>query len=74
MYGRLDDIRDLFGETIHENFVRWPEEDMIGADDWVLNFPSGCPSYTWASSDSRARDWIEDRLRWLDRNIDGYPN
>lgn len=74
VFGRLDDIRDLFGETIHENFVRWPEEDMIGADDWVLSFPSGCPSYTWASSDSRARDWIEDRLRWLDRNIDRYPN
>ena|GEM_PF-2986812 len=70
---RLNAIRDLFGETIHENFERWPEQDMIGADDWVLSFPSRCPTYTWDASDARVRDWIDDRLRWMDRNVDDYP-
>jgi len=71
--GRLDAIRDLFGDTIHENFERWPEQDMIGADNWVLSFPSNCPTYNWNDSDARARAWIDDRLRWMDRNIDDYP-
>ena len=69
--GAMDKV---FGDTIHENFERWPEEEMLGADDWVLSFPANCPTYNWNSSDRRVRDWIFDRASWLDRNIDTYPN
>jgi hypothetical protein len=74
LHARLDAIEALLGDTIHENFERWPEQEMIGADNWVLSFPRNCPTYTWDASNDRVQDWIFDRARWLDRHIDEYPN
>lgn len=70
---RLDGIEEHFGDVIFENFDRWPEEEIIDGDDWVLDFASDCPTYTWYGSDAVVRDWIFERVTWIDANIDTFP-
>ena len=59
--------------VIDDNFDRWPEEDIIGGDNWVLAFLNGCPTYTWDDSYQEVEDWVVDRVIWMDNNVDNYP-
>jgi len=70
---RLDAIRLQISQDVEDNFARWPQEDMIGDDDWVLYFSEDCPTYQWVDSDNEARQWINERLQWMDANLDSFP-
>ena len=70
---RIDGFTTLFGTTVDDNFDRWPEQDIVGGDDWVLSFLEGCPTYTWEESRDRAANWLRDRLLWLDDHLDEWP-
>jgi hypothetical protein len=56
-------------ETIADNFERWPQDQIIGGDDWVLPFRESCPTATWDEEHAYVQAWITARLAWMDANI-----
>jgi len=70
---RLDAIKLQIFDDVQANFDRWPQEEMIGEDDWVLDFSEDCPTYQWVDSDAAARQWINERLQWIDTSLDTFP-
>jgi len=70
---RVDAIKLQIFEDVERNFERWPQDEMIGADDWVLDFSEDCPTFSWVDSDAASRQWINERLLWMDANIDSFP-
>jgi hypothetical protein len=70
---RVDGIKAQISDKVQENFDRWPQQEMIGADDWVLDFSEDCPTFSWMDSDAASRQWIYERLLWMDGNIDSFP-
>jgi len=57
---------------IVENFDRWPHDEIIGGDDWVLPFREGCPVDSWKDEHDMVQGWISERLTWMDDNIDNF--
>lgn len=62
----------MTAEGIAENFERWPQDQIIGGDDWVLPFREGCPTGDWAEEDAYVRGWLAERMAWMDANIGGF--
>lgn len=56
-------------ETIAENFERWPQDQIIGGDDWVLPFRESCPTATWDEEHAYVQTWLTERMAWMDANI-----
>lgn len=59
-------------EKIAQNFERWPQDEIIGGDDWVLPFREGCPVATWEEEHDLVQQWLADRLIWMDENIQTF--
>lgn len=59
-------------EAIAANSLRWPHDEIIGGDDWVLQFRNNCPVSSWEEEHEFVTDWISERLIWMDNNIDSY--
>ena len=62
----------MTAEKIAENFARWPQDQIIGGDDWVLPFREGCPTATWDEEHIYVQDWMTARALWMDANIDSF--
>jgi len=70
---RLDGYQaTMTPEQIAANFDRWPMDEIIGGDDWVLPFRNNCPVDTWEEEDALIREWIANRLDWMDQNIQTF--
>ena len=66
---RIDAYRDVMGETVYDNFERWPMEEITfewGGQDWL------CPVASYDEEYDRFRQWVQDRLTWMDANIDTF--
>lgn len=62
-------VETMTPETIEDNFERWPQDQIIGGDDWVLPFRESCPTATWDEEHAYVQAWITARLSWMDANI-----
>ncbi len=62
----------MTAEKIAENFERWPQDEIIGGDDWVLPFREGCPVETWDEEHQVLQEWIAHRVLWMDENIQTF--
>lgn len=62
----------MTAEKIAENFQLWPQDEIIGGDDWVLPFREDCPVESWQEEDEVLRAWITARLFWMDENIQSF--
>lgn len=73
----VDDRVTLYAKTmtlskIHDNFDRWPHDEIIGGDDWVLIFRENCPVSSWEEEHALVQQWLHDRMEWMDQNIDTF--
>jgi hypothetical protein len=69
VHARIDAMDAALAPVAAANFDRWPTEDIIGGDDWVLAILASCPTYTWEEETAEIRAWMIDRMAWLDSNI-----
>lgn len=63
---RIDAYREVLGDTVYDNFERWPMEDITfewDGQDWL------CPVGSYDEEYDRFRAWVEERLTWMDANI-----
>jgi len=67
---RMSGYRALLADKIDTNFERWPIDETIGGDDWVLEILEGCPTPTWEEEYAETQRWIHDRLLWVDAYLD----
>jgi len=63
---RIDDYRTTLGDTVYDNFVVWPIEDIQFGDNQLYPVSSYDEEY------ELVRAWIRDRLVWVDANIADY--
>ncbi len=70
---KLDAIATQLGDDVDLNEARWPVDEMINADTWVLDFSNGCEVYNWDDANAEVREWIRERASWMDNNIDNFP-
>ncbi|PHI19795.1 spore coat protein CotH [Lewinellaceae bacterium SD302] len=63
--GRIDDFLDQMGEAPARNFERWP---ILGEYNWPNSFVGD----TYEEEVGYLRQWILDRLAWIDNNIGDY--
>lgn len=62
-------VETMTAEKIADTFVRWPIDEIIGGDDWVLPFREPCPVATWDEEHMTVQAWISERLLWMDDNV-----
>lgn len=65
-------VETMTPEAITQNFDRWPIDEIIGGDDWVLIFRENCPVETWDEEHELMLMWITERLAWMDENIQDF--
>jgi len=61
-----DSLVDLTAEAQERNFVKWP---VLGVYVWANSHVSS----SHAEEISWLRNWLENRLNWLDNQFDTYP-
>lgn len=67
---RLDTYREVMGDTVHANFETWPFGEIQfcwGGICWL------CPVEDFDAEWARLREWIEERLRWMDAHVGELP-
>lgn len=65
-------VETMTEEAIAANFERWPQDQIIGGDDWVLPFREDCPTATWDEEHLYVQDWLTARITWMDANIETF--
>ncbi|MCF7884999.1 MAG: CotH kinase family protein [Candidatus Marinimicrobia bacterium] len=70
IFARIDSIANLLDEAKDRNFQRW--SNVLGHDIWPN--PSGyAERTTYESEVNYLKNWINDRIDWMDDNINDYP-
>jgi CotH kinase protein/Secretion system C-terminal sorting domain len=62
MIGKVDSLVNVIGEARYRNFQRWP---VIGQYVWPNSFVGN----TYTSEVNFMKDWLLERLAWMDINI-----
>lgn len=65
-------VETMTPEKIADTVARWPIDQIIGGDDWVLPFREGCPVATWDEEHAFVQQWVTARLAWMDANIQTF--
>ena len=60
---RIDSLTNLLSESSARNFVKWP---VLGQPVW----PNQFVGQTYQSEIQYLRNWVQDRVEWLDDNFD----
>jgi hypothetical protein len=63
---RLDFHLDTIADRVADNFVRWPIADIQFLDDQLY------PVASYSEEITLVRQWISDRLEWMDANVATY--
>lgn len=66
---RLDSYRATFGDEVYRNFEIWPIDEIQfcwGGTCWL------CPISSYDQEYERFREWVVQRLAWMDANITTY--
>ena len=66
---RIELYRDVMGDAAHDNFDVWLMEDIEFVWDdtnWL------CPVATYDEEMVRFEEWVEERLAWMDANIENF--
>ncbi len=66
LFNRIDDMDTYVGEAITRNFIRW---DFQGENIWIE--PEPLPLETHEDEVEYMKNWIQERIEWLDLNIPG---
>jgi subtilisin-like proprotein convertase family protein len=66
LHGMIDSMALHLSIAQDRNFVRWP---ILGVYVW----PNGQVPSTYAEAIEQLKEWISERLIWLDENITGEP-
>ncbi len=66
LFHRIDDMNTYVGEAITRNFIRW---DFQGENIWIE--PDPLPLETHEDEVEYMKDWIQERIEWLDLNMPG---
>ena len=66
MAERLDFHLDTIADRVADNFVRWPIADIQFLDDQLYTVSS------YGEEITLVRQWISDRLEWMDANVATY--
>lgn len=61
----VDSLASLLDEAAQRNFQRWP---VLSSYVWPNNFVGA----SYPAEISYLRNWLQDRLRWMDANIAGF--
>ncbi len=61
----LDSHQATLGDAIDRNFETWPIEEI---DFWGYLYPVS----SYAEEDARVRNWIRERLAWMDNAVSTY--
>ncbi|MEM7037526.1 MAG: CotH kinase family protein, partial [Bacteroidota bacterium] len=64
LYGIIDSVVTHLGDAADRNFEQWP---VLGTYLW----PNPATPATYAGEIQNLKDWLADRLAWLDANITG---
>ena len=63
IYSIIDSLTNLIGDAQQRNFTRWP---VLGTRVW----PNDFVGQTYESEISYLKNWLSDRLKWIDDNIE----
>ncbi len=66
LFHRIDDMNSYVGEAITRNFDRW---DFLGQNIWFE--PEPLPLETHEEEVEYMKNWIQERIEWLDLNMPG---
>ena len=66
LFHRIDAMNTYVGEAITRNFIRW---DFQGQNIWIEPYP--LPLETHQEEVEYMKNWIQDRIEWLDLNMPG---
>ena len=66
LFHRIDDMNSFVGEAITRNFDRW---DFLGENIWFE--PEPLPLETHEEEVVYMKNWIQERITWLDLNMPG---
>ena len=66
LFHRIDAMNTYVGEAITRNFIRW---DFQGQNIWIEPYP--LPLETHEEEVEYMKNWIQDRIEWLDLNMPG---
>jgi hypothetical protein len=66
MNERIDGYLEVLGSHVEDNFTRWPIEDI------TFNAHILYPVGSHAEEMAHVREWLGQRLRWMDENIANY--
>ena len=69
LFHRIDEMNLYVEEAIVRNFIRW---DFQGENIWIE--PEPLPLETHEEEVDYMKNWIKERLEWLDSNIPGNCN
>ncbi|MBM72484.1 MAG: hypothetical protein CL847_06850 [Crocinitomicaceae bacterium] len=66
LFHRIDEMNTYVGEAITRNFIRW---DFQGENIWIEPYPLPLDSHE--EEVEYMKNWIQERIEWLDVNMPG---